>query len=193
MELKHYFKFFARYAWLILGIGVLTAFVSVVAVTAQPDKHQQNSSLLLSLRDGKTLTDYDYDQFYTLQAADLYASNIVSWMNSVEVNESIRQQAASPDGRIRGKRTGGTIELTATAPDPTQASALISAATALITDRTKTLAAGENRSSFEVVARPLGNELVESNAVQAGLAGLLAGLLFGVAAGLLWQAVRPKA
>ena len=173
---------------MIVLIGILTAAAAGLATAAQPAKYQQNSSLLLSLRDSKTLADYDFDQFYTLQAADLYASNIVSWMNSAEVNETIRNQAGSEEGRIRAKRTGGTVELTGVATSAQSATALVNSATALITDRTKTLSAGANRASFEIVPRPLGAEIVRPRLVQGGIAGLLAGLLLGFAVALVRQA-----
>lgn len=192
MELFRYAQFFVRHAVLILLTVAITAGVAAAAVAAQPDSFRASSSVLLSLRDTRNLTEYDFDQFYVLQASELYASNIVSWLNSNDVNENIRNQANATEGRLRGKKNGGTIELVATASSGDQTSSLLATANRLIGDRTRALSQGSNRASFEAVPSNLGVKTIEPNPLRAGGVGALAGLILGLAFGLLSDATRRR-
>lgn len=190
MELIQYARFLARHFLLILAAGIITALVAGIAVANQPTKYESNASLLLARGSAPAITDYDYDQFYLLQATELYAGNIVSWMNSADVSKSIRTQAGVPEGQIRGKKSGGTIELSGTADTSAQAQSLVQAATRFVTDRTKTLSQGNNRAGFDITVTPLGDHPVKPSPLRSGLIGLVAGLLLGIIFALISQAAR---
>ena len=191
MELAHYGRFFKRHALLILLVGLLTGAIAGGVAAAQPERSQATESVLLKVSDPRNLAEYDYDQFYVVQAIDQYAANVVSWLNSAQVKDDVERNANAPEGRITGKKNGGTIELSATAPDDTQAKAMVDAATTLIDQRTQQIAPGPNRSSFDAIATPVAVQKTKPQPVRDGVIGLVAGLILGVVVALVVEAARP--
>lgn len=192
MELSHYGRFLKRHLGLIIGTAVLVAVVAGAVSAVQKDYGEATGSVLLKVTDSRPLTDYDYDQYYVVQATDLYASNVVSWLNSSQVRNDIRKSAKLDQGRITGKKNGGTIELTTTAATTAQAEALASAADSLITSRTSLLTAGPNRSAFEATPTPVVSTVVKPAPVRDGAIGLVAGLVLGLVLALVAEAARPR-
>lgn len=192
MELAHYGRFLKRHLGLILGTAVLVGLVAGVVAGAQKDHSEATGSVLLKVRDGRQLADYDYDQFYVVQATDQYASNVVSWLNSSQVRDDIRRAAKVDGGRITGKKNGGTIELKATADTQDQASGLVRSAGTLIKDRTTQLAPGPSRSAFEATPTPAATQTVKPAPARDAAIGFAAGLVLGLVFALLIEATRPR-
>ncbi len=190
MELTRYARFLGRNALLILAVAVVTAAVSTLAVWLQPVTYQAQSTVQLSLRDPRPLTDYDYDQFYAAQASDLYSASVATWLNSSLVSDTIHNQSGVGEGMVRAKRSGGTIELTATAGSPQAAEALLAQSGKLVSERIQNLTQGSNRSSFvATVASPVVASLQPSIA-QSAVSGLVAGALLGLVLALLYEGAR---
>lgn len=192
MELTRYARFLRRNAPLIIGTGILLALVAGLMGANEKPLYRASTSLILSLKDPRTPATYDYDQFYVLQTQELYSANIVAWLNSSDVSEDINAQANVSDGRVRGRKNGGTIELNATAPSAKGAADLIDAATKLITDRTKTITQGANRASFEVVPGSTLTKTMPASPLASSAVGLLSGLLLGLLAALLREGLRRR-
>lgn len=192
MELSHYGRFLKRHLGLIIGTAVLVAVVAGAVSAIQQDYGKATGSVLLKVTDARQLTEYDYDQFYVVQATDQYASNVVSWLNSSQVRDDIRKAANLGNGRITGKKNGGTIELTTTADTTGQAEALAKAADDLIASRTAELAAGPSRSAFQAVPSPVSSQIVKPNPARDAGIGLIAGLILGLALALVAEATRPR-
>lgn len=192
MELAHYGRFLKRHLGLILGTAVLVALVAGGVAAVQKDHAEATGSVLLKVKDGRQLADYDYDQFYVVQATDQYASNVVSWLNSSQVRDDIRRAADVSEGRITGKKNGGTIELTTTATGQDQAAALLRSAGTLIKDRTAQLAPGPSRSAFEATPTPPAVQTVKPTPLRDAAIGFGAGLVLGLVFALMAEAVRPR-
>ncbi len=190
MELSRYARFFRRNALLIVVVALVTALFAGLLAAGQKPTYRATNALLLALRDPRTPTTYDYDQFYVLQAQELYSVNIVAWLNSEDISQTLSQQAQSPNGRVRGKKNGGTIELTAMAPTENEANTLIAVANKLITDRARTLAQGANRATFDVVPGGTATRSVPVSPVRSGVLGLVAGLLAALALAVVREAFR---
>lgn len=192
MELRYYVEFLRRQTALIVGVALITGAVAAGSVATQQTKYQAKTSLLFSRGPGPALTDYDYDQFYLFQATEFYASNVVSWMNGADVRESIADQSGVADGRINARKSGGTIELTATAKTPEQAQAMANTAARFVADRTKTLSAGNNRAGLETTISPLGEQTVKPPVWRGAVSGLLAGLIFGLVLAIARESLRAE-
>lgn len=192
MELTRYLRFIKRNLPLIVVTALVVTVVSVGATLSQPVRYQSSSALLLTLKDTRNITDYDFDQYYLLQAADLYAGTIVAWLNSPDVNQNVRTQAGAADGKIRGRKSGGTIELKATADTQQKANALVASATKLISDRSQSFATGSNRSNFGVQPADLGSKPVKPSPGTSAAAGLVAGLLLGLVLALLREGTTRR-
>ncbi|MSU75855.1 hypothetical protein EXS54_00025 [Patescibacteria group bacterium] len=192
MELSYYGHFFKRHALLILGVAVLVAAIAGGVSAVQKTQTQATGSVLVKVQDNRQLADYDYDQYYVTQAVDLYTTNIVSWLNSGQNKDDIRQTAKVSDARIVGKKNGGTVELTVTADQPDQATAVLKATTALIASRTSQIAPGPSRSSFQTVASPASTHEQKSQPLRDAVIGFIAGLVLGLVLALLVEAMRPR-
>jgi receptor protein-tyrosine kinase len=190
MELTHYLRFLRRNLALILATAVMAGGVAAAAAAAEPAKHEAHASLLITLKDSRPITDYDFDQFYTIQAADLYAANVVTYLSADDVAEAIRTQAGSPDGRLRSKKNGGAVQLTASAVSADQAANLITVAGKLVTDRARTLSQNPNRSNFDVTATATsGEKAVKPSTGRSTAAGGAAGVLLGLILALMRETV----
>ena len=192
MELAHYGRWLKRHLGLILGTAVLVTVVAGAVSAMQKDYTEATGSVLLKVRDTRPLADYDYDQFYVVQATDQYASNVVSWLNSAQIRADIRRAADVPNGHIIGKKNGGTIELATTAAQPEQAAKLVKAAGTLIKDRTAQLAPGPSRSAFEATPTVPAIQTVKPTPVRDAGVGFAAGLVLGLVFALLAEAARPR-
>ncbi len=191
MELSHYGRFLKRHLAVILGTAVLVALVAGGVAALQKNSAEGTGSVLLKVKDARQLAAYDYDQFYVVQATDLYASNVVSWLNSAQVRADIRRAAAVDTGRITGKKNGGTIELTASAAKTDQAAALVKAADNLIVDRTAQLSPGPSRSSFQATPLPIASQTVTPTPLRNAAIGFVAGLVLGLILALIAEAAQP--
>lgn len=192
MELSHYGRFFTRHLALILGTAVLVAVVAGVVSAVQKVQFQAAGSVLVRVQDSRPLADYDYDQFYATQASELYASNIVSWLNSGQVKDDIKRDANIGKARIVGKKNGGTVELTVTAPTSADAQAGIRSANELIARRTSQIVPGPSRSSLQTVANPTSVQERKPQPVRDAAIGFVAGLILGLALALIAEAVSPS-
>jgi capsular polysaccharide biosynthesis protein len=192
MELSRYGRFLKRHLGLIIGTAVLVGLVAGGVSAMQKNHAEATASVLLKVKDNRQLADYDYDQFYVVQATDQYASNVVSWLNSAQVRDDIRRAASVSKGRITGKKNGGTIELTTTAAQSDQAAALARSATTLIAERTTQLSPGPSRSSFEASPTAPAVETVKPTPARDAAIGFVAGLVLGLVFALLAEAARPR-
>ncbi len=192
MKFSYYGRFLKRHAMLILTTAVVVALVAGGVTAALPTQSEATGSILLKVRDTRPLTQYDYDQFYVVQATDLYSQNVVSWLNSTQVRDDLKRDAKTENGSIRGRKNGGTIELTANAKTAEQSTALIKGATALITSRTSQLTSGPSRSTFEAIPSIGGEQKIDLNPLKSGAVGLVAGLVLGFGLALLAEAAAPR-
>ena len=190
MELKRYGHFLRRHAVLVLSVALLVALVAAGLVSRQDRFQQATGAVLLKITDPRPVTDYDYDQFYALQATEVYSTNVLAWLNSGDVNDSIRRNAGATEGTLRGRKTGGTIELTGNAPTKPQAEALVKSGAQLIEERTAQLRQS-TRSSFTTIPTAITTREVEPNPLRAGAIGFLAGLIFGLSVALVREGLRP--
>lgn len=193
MELSYYGRFLKRHLGLIIGTAVVVAFVAGIVSAVQKDHTEATDSILLTVKDNRQLAAYDYDQFYVVQATEQYASNVVSWLNSAQVRADIHRAAnvSANTGQIVGKKNGGTIDLTVTAPQTGQAVALAKATGDLVVSRTAELSPGPSRSSFKAKPSAVASETVKPAPVQSAAIGLAAGLVLGLALALIAEAARP--
>lgn len=198
MELIYYARFLRRHLMTILGVMILTALVTGLAVARQPVRYQADGSVLFRLTDPRVITDYDYDQFYALQSTELFSGNIATWLNSAEAKQVIHDQAKAGSGdTIRAKKNGGAVDLRGTAGTQERATAVVAVTDEKISERVKLLSQGNTRSSFVALPAQTTVTAIHPQPLRAAGIGAASGLLLGLVLALLAEASgsrsqRPK-
>lgn len=92
-ELRDYLRAYWKQRWMILAVvGVALAATWIVAST-RPVRYAVRQSFAINRADKQTTPDYQYDGYYALQAADLFAQTVVSWFQTPPVLQQMYQTA----------------------------------------------------------------------------------------------------
>lgn len=93
MELKQYLKIIAKNFKLIFIVAILIALVVAIVSVKTPAKYNVSLSLLISRIGREQTSDYRYDGYYAIKAADEFSKNVTYWFKSPEVVRAIYQRA----------------------------------------------------------------------------------------------------
>lgn len=93
MELRQSILLFKRRVKLSIVIFVLIVGGSFAWAYGQPVRYTTSLSLSVNRLSPEPTSDYQYDGFYALQAADLFAQTVVSWLQAPPVLVEIYEQA----------------------------------------------------------------------------------------------------
>ncbi|MBI4093234.1 MAG: hypothetical protein HY420_04895 [Candidatus Kerfeldbacteria bacterium] len=93
MELRQSFFLFKRRLRLSLIIFTLIVGGTFAWAYGQPPHYTTSLSLSVNRVNKESTSDYQYDGFYALQAADLFAQTVVSWLQAPPVLVEIYEQA----------------------------------------------------------------------------------------------------
>ncbi|MBI4426638.1 MAG: hypothetical protein HY567_03595 [Candidatus Kerfeldbacteria bacterium] len=163
MELRQAIDGFARrqpLGWGIVAVVVVAAFTWSYA---RPVTYTNSISFSVNRINKEATTDYQYDGFYALQAADLFAQTVVSWLQTPSVLVEIYDRAgissnAAPlrtlTSRFKTKKySAQNIVVTYSTPTEEEGQRIAKALTDVLSARTAAVnrtAAGE--ALFEVPA-----------------------------------------
>lgn len=85
MELRDYLKVYWSQR-VMIGIMVVVATVGAAVVAHfQPVRYGVSESFAINRINRQTTTQYQYDDYYALQASDLFAQTVVSWFSTPSV------------------------------------------------------------------------------------------------------------
>lgn len=79
MELRDHILFLLKNKIYILSIGILVSIISFVAVWCQPKKYNSSMAFHILLSNRPETTEYQYDNYYAIKAADLVGDTLMSW------------------------------------------------------------------------------------------------------------------
>jgi capsular polysaccharide biosynthesis protein len=93
MELKEYLAIFRSKMNLFLGIVLLALILGVLFYFLQPVKYQAKLVLNVTRTGQEKTADYQYDDFYRLQADERFADTIVRWLETENIQNEIKKEA----------------------------------------------------------------------------------------------------
>lgn len=147
----------------LIGLIIVVATV-VAAVTAamQPTTQAASLSFAINRINQAPTTDYQYDGYYALLAADEYAQTVVSWFTTPSIIREMYSEANidpnmttvnSLTGRFKVKKySAQNIVVRFQEPDVTRASALASAIKTTLIERTDRLnRTSDDKAQFEII------------------------------------------
>lgn len=93
MELRDYFKIYWAQRWFIVAIVLIATVTTYVLVATRPVRSGVSTSFAVNRINKEVTPDYQYDGYYALQAADLFAQTVVSWFRTPAVLQEMYQRA----------------------------------------------------------------------------------------------------
>lgn len=166
MELKEYVKIIKQHRVLFGGIWVFVAVIAFIWVFSQPESFDATMSIDIARQGAQSGTEiageYDYDQFYRLEADDRFANTVVQWLKDPGVVNSIysdsklkvpSESLRSLSGAFRAEKLAPNyIRIRYNATTPGNAGAIFRATEKIITERSDSLNAdSQDQNWFKVI------------------------------------------
>lgn len=79
--------------YLIVSAGILGAVVAAVAALVVPPKYEATISFAIRQEKPKATVDYQYDGYYTIEAAELFGKTVQSWFSTRPIVKEIYEAA----------------------------------------------------------------------------------------------------
>lgn len=162
MELRDYIKVYWLQRWLILTLVFVAIGVTTAVVLTTPEQTGVSISFAINRTNREATDQYQYDGYYALQAADLFAQTVVSWFNTPSVLREVYEQAKL-DPEIKSlsslpsrfsvrKYSAQNIVVKLTERTPERADKLASALKQVMEDKANRLnKTADGKSIFEIV------------------------------------------
>ncbi len=93
MELKEYLKIIKDHLGIFIFISILVFLALISFFLVKPQEYQASLTLNISREGAKTTQDYQFDDFYRLQADEKFADTLVEWLKNPRVVSDIYQKA----------------------------------------------------------------------------------------------------
>lgn len=93
MELRDYLKMYWSQRRLIIAMVVLATVATYLVAASRPVQSSVSTSFAVNRINREVTPDYQFDGYYALQAADLFAQTVVSWFSTPAILQEIYQQA----------------------------------------------------------------------------------------------------
>ena len=185
----------------IVLISVLLAVVSYGIVARVKPRYLVHYSYIVSLSQREPKSDYRFDGFYALQATDLFAATLNSWVQAPEVVVKAYEAAGlvlpSQDARevakaVSAQKTGPQIvQVTVSDESKVKAEALAKGLQSVVAENVKTYHDnGVPEVSFTTVADESWTSISRISAQVVVLATFVFSLLFLINAVLLFESVK---
>lgn len=175
----------------VLIAALAGAFLFAAAASVLPKRTKVSLAFTVAQQARQETSDYAYDGYYAIRAAELASDTLMSWLSTPSVVREIHAAAGlalSDAEALKGrafrarKVASQNVVVSFAAPDADAARKLSEAAFAVLAPRVSTLARAADGESLFVLAA---SEPVVAGTSVAPKAAGAAGLLIGVFAGLL--------
>lgn len=93
MELRDYLKIYWAQRGFIVGFILIATVTTYVVVATRPIRSGVSTSFAVNRVNKETTPDYQYDGYYALQAADLFAQTVVSWFRTPAILQEMYARA----------------------------------------------------------------------------------------------------
>lgn len=165
MELRDYLRVYWSQRWLILGVIAVACAAAAIAIALQPERTGVSASFAINRTNRVETTQYEYDGYYALQAADLFAQTVVSWFDTPSFLRTVYEKANldpmietvnSLPARFSVKKySAQNIVVKFTESNQERASKVATALAAVMEDTTKDLnATSTGKALFEIISGP---------------------------------------
>lgn len=158
MELRDYVKIIANRLWLLITVVVLATAGTFLFTYLQPESFDASVSIDIIKKQDSQVKEYQYDDYYAIQASSLFADTIVSWLKDPSNVASIYNKAqlelptlkvSNLAKLIKPKKTEpATIAITLKDRDEKNVKALIYSTINFIKDRVQTLSDSREIKGF---------------------------------------------
>ena len=200
MELKEYLKIIKRGISLVLSLTLLVGLAALIFTASQETLYETSLSLSISRADTQETLDYKYDQYYAIQASELFANTVEQWLKSPEVATKIYQKAEVelPVKSLRkltkkfraNKMASQYVEVGFKAKSKDEAKRISSATLAVLQDKAALLSQVDRTALFSIIgAEPVIVEDKPDIGLNTFL-GLVTGLFLGIGLAFLKEYFR---
>lgn len=97
MELKEFLAIFQKRANLFFGIILAALVLGALFFFFQPAKYRAELVLNVTRSGQEKTADYQYDDFYRLQADERFADTVVRWLEAENIRNEIKKEADVSD------------------------------------------------------------------------------------------------
>jgi len=84
-ELRDYLKTYWQQRWMIVAIVVVITAATIITVIMQPVMYVASESFAINPINRQNTSEYQYGGYYALQATDLFAQTVISWLATPSV------------------------------------------------------------------------------------------------------------
>lgn len=163
MELRDYLKMYWSQRWLIVMMVVVATVATYLVASTRPVQSGVSTSFAVNRVNREPTPDYQYDGYYALQAADLFAQTVVSWFSTPAILQEF-YQAANLDPETKSvdtlpsrfhvkKYSAQNIVIRFTERTPERAAKVAAAMNTVMRQRTEALnQTADSKSLFDLVA-----------------------------------------
>ncbi|MFH0852927.1 MAG: Wzz/FepE/Etk N-terminal domain-containing protein [bacterium] len=93
MELDDYIKSLFRHRWLIIIVVIISVLGAYFYAFSRPITYDASVSITIKRVNNPETSEFQYDEFYAIQASDLVSQTVVSWLATPSVVTEIYQRA----------------------------------------------------------------------------------------------------
>lgn len=97
MELKEFLAIFQKRANLFFGIILAVLVAGAFFYFFQPERYRAELILNVTRTGQEKTADYQFDDFYRLQADERFADTVVRWLETERIRKDIRKEAGIED------------------------------------------------------------------------------------------------
>lgn len=192
MELRDYFKIIGRRIWLLAAIVIVATLATYIFMIKKPSVYDASLSIVVSKKQQANTTDYQYDQYYAIQASSLYAdeianlfkdpTNIIKIYTNADLNLPTNKTKSLPKFIVAKRIPPVTIILSLTDKDKNNANKLIVRSSSFVKDITDKWASQGINQEFSLTFNDPIVVLANRNVSTNTILGLIAGFILGLGA-----------
>lgn len=181
----------------IIAIALVVGILSVLIAQFLPAKYDASVALNVIRVNREETGDYQYDGFYAIQASNLFAETIVSWLETPAVVKEIFEQSGKKDaiaslsdfaGAFKAKKLSSqNITVKFSSKTEEEAKTLASSLISVVEKKSQTsLETSKKEAVFEIKSA---DPVIVKRAYDAAIT-FFAGLITGLVLGILWAMGR---
>jgi len=92
-ELRDYLHAYWKQRWMILAVVVVASATTWTVAITRPTRSAVTAAFAINRADRQVTPDYQFDGYYALQAADLFAQTVVSWFQTPPILQEVYEAA----------------------------------------------------------------------------------------------------
>jgi capsular polysaccharide biosynthesis protein len=191
MDLKNYLEITKKRKIFIISFGVICGILSLIFSLAMPKSYDAVTLLSIHRVNREKTADFQYDNYYAIQAAEYLGNTVVSWLETPETISEIYKKAGRSDQvgdvyaaarKIKPKQISShLVKVKLNDSDRGRAEGLSRAIGDVLQSKISEIeVTSENKNSFTVDStKPIVTQKIYSPPL-VGLIGFLGGIIVGI-------------